>query len=156
MSLIVDALQKSEGPTPIFPRHSRKPRWIYAALMLGCAILALNLIQSPQRPLAPKKHATASSSTHPATAFTLKSSGIRIPSVQIPAIRKPVGLNLLLSAQSQWRLSGTIQGNGKPLALINGQVIEEGSTIDGTKVVRVGQDEADLETDGQIKTIRLR
>lgn len=72
-------------------------------------------------------------------------------------LNQPVGLNLLRAAENKWHLNGIIKGGeGRSLALINGQVVEEGDSIQGARVVRVAQGDVDLEQEGQVKNLKLR
>ncbi|MBI3615952.1 MAG: hypothetical protein HY211_05480 [Candidatus Omnitrophica bacterium] len=140
MSLIADALRKANISFPVSSPSPRPPKPVWTYLLaglfgLGLILLAHSLIRFPALP-----PASASSQTSAA-----------------PSAFQPIGLNLLRAAESQWRLNGIVRGgDGKPLALINGQVVAEGQPIQGAKVVRVASNEVDLETDGKIKTLKLR
>ena len=138
MSLIADALQKATVSPPASP-PSGSPRPVQVYLIVGLCGLALivatrSLIR-PSRSSAPTPPVSRSS---------------------VPA-SPPLGLNLLRAAESQWQLNGIVRGGeGRPLALINGDLVEEGHTVRGAKVIRVASDEVDLETDGKIQTLKLR
>ena len=142
MSLIADALRKTNPVSPQTPAPSspRKPGWLGGLVLLGTAGIAASLISHSKHSLPP--------------------ANSRTPSAPSKAVSTPRsnGLNLLRMAEGQWRLNGVIQGGkGESLALINGQVVEEGATIQGAKVVRVAQDQVDIdEGDGQIKTLKIR
>ena len=139
MSLIADALQKANISSPDSPPpspRSPRPTWIYWTAGLFGLTLILWVRSSSQ---------FSSSSVTASTPTTAAASS------------QPTGLNLLRIAEGQWRLSGIVQGgNGKPLALLNGHVVEEGQPIQGSKVVRVASNEVDVETDGKIRTLKLR
>ncbi len=143
MSLIADALRKAGPNTPLSPAPPPpKSPWGTRALLIACSGLALLLwarLPIQQKP-SPGPTSTSSLKTTPKP--TLIAS-------------HPMGFNLLRSAQSQWRLNGIVQGDGQAIALINGKVVEKGESIQGAKLVRIAQDEVDLETDGQIKTLKL-
>ena len=155
MSLIVEALQKTETPTPVRQRPQKKPWWVTAALSAGCAIVLWNLgheISARWLAWTPSRSALQPSTENavPETPSTVLSL-TNILKVAIPTF----GQNMLRSAESTWHLNGVIQGDGKPLALINGKVVEEGTSVGGAKVVRISENEVDLETDGRRRTLRL-
>jgi hypothetical protein len=144
MSLISQALQKADHPAPAEtpPPANDKPRWFYGAAALAAVALLVVLIPRGSHRNAESKPAGSPAASNPAPAQLAKAN---------------LGLNLLRSAESQWRLSGVIAGGeGKSLALINQQVVEEGGTIGRAKVTRVSQNEVDLEEDGQIRTLKLK
>lgn len=144
MSLIADALRKAGVSSPLTPPPAPgqppKARWIYAAFGIGCVGLALTLwARLPRR--------------SPSVEFSVA----RETSTPAPASSQPIGLNLLRGAESQWRLNGIVKGGeGRSLALINGQVVEEGDPIRGARLIRVSQDQVDLEEEGELKTLQLR
>lgn len=150
MSVIMEALRKTGGLSSVFPPppdrgFRRIVRWICTALAAGCFGLALaalgNIIFHP------KRSSSARESVPPATAAT------PVVSSQEPA----AALNFLRIAEAQWRLNGVLhEGDGKAIALINGQIVEEGSTFQGARVVRVASDRVVLERDGKTKTLDLR
>ncbi len=145
MSLIADALRKTGSSpsslTPVRP-PSPKPPWIYGFLLIVCAGVGIAFLGRTPKP-APQTASRPASMNPNKAAPALSSS--------------PMGLNILRTAESQWRLNGTVRGGGgRALALINNQVVEEGGSIQGVKVVRVGQNQVDLESNGQAKTLKLK
>ena len=145
MSLIADALRKGgqgnlNPPPP--PRPSRFG-WFYGILLLGAIGLAVTAL--------PRHRSQQSMATISTVQEKQTATAQAIP-------KQTTGLNLLRVAEGQWRLNGTIRGGqGESLALINGQVVAEGSTIQGAKVVRVAQDQVELESgNGQVTTLKLR
>lgn len=142
MSLIADALRKAEstpgGATP--PPPSPRSLWVYRALLATSVVgVLVGLGWAATR--------------HPGSRPPQKVAQTK-PIVEAPS--KPIGNILLQTAQKQWALTGIIQGgNGKALALIDNQVVEEGQTFRGAKVVRVAADRVDLEEEGRIRTLRL-
>ena len=143
MSLIADALKKADtSPAALPPSPKASPRgWIYLGIG-ACAFLVTMGIRS---------------ALHPADSSPPRRSrpAVTAANLETPA---PRGLNLLRAAEGQWRLNGIVKGGpGKPLALINGQVVEEGGTIQGAQLVRVASDEVELSTEtGQTRTLKLR
>ena len=153
MSLIADALQKATTSPPASP-PSRPPRSVWVYLIVGfCGLALIAATRSLIR------------ASHPSAPTTQRLQVVRPPlaAASPPTSRPstpaspPLGLNLLRAAESQWQLNGIVRGGeGRPLALINGDLVEEGSTVRGAKVIRVASDEVDLETDGKIRTLKLR
>ncbi|MBI1953237.1 MAG: hypothetical protein HYS41_03850 [Candidatus Omnitrophica bacterium] len=144
MSLISQALQKADHPAPAAapPPAGGKPRWLYGAASLAALALLVVLIPRGARRGVESKPAMTAAASNPAPTQLAKAN---------------LGLNLLRSAESQWRLSGVIAGGqGKSLALINEQVVEEGGTIGRATVTRVTRNEVDLEEDGQTRTLKLK
>ncbi len=139
MSLISDALRKTQPP-PEPPPPGNKSRWIFGAIVMGAVGLVLTLVA-----YLPK----TSSSLLPATAGI--SSAKRTPSAH------PAGLRLLRSARSGLSLNGIVRGSdGESLALINGQVVSEGTIIGGAKVVRVDRDYVELREGDNVRTLTLQ
>lgn len=144
MSLILDALQKAGGTqrpqspsaSPLPPK-GRNP-WAVGLGLLIVGLGVVGLFLGPRRP-----PSTTTASLKPA------------PGVASPAARSE-GFQLLRVAESHWRLNGIVQGGeGKSLALINGQVVEEGATFQGARIARISQSEVEIEQEGRSTTLRL-
>lgn len=145
MSVILDALQKVSTSTPppnvSFPAP-RRPSWNKIAAAIAVFVVAGVVLSRPQKPA---ERETAHEPTWVPTA----------PSSSNASLRRE-GLQLLRNAESQWRLSGIVHGGeGKPLALINGQIVEEGGSLRGAKIARITEHEVELEQEGATKTLRL-
>ena len=142
MSLIADALRIAESASPAGPTPpSPNSLWIYRALLLGCVAVVLAGLGSVA------KRRTPASAQKPAAVTAAASA---------PAAQKSSGLNLLRTAQGGLNLSGTVRGgNGKPLALINNELVEEGGSVRGARLVRVDENAVELEQDGRTRTLTL-
>ncbi len=141
MSLIADALRKAGSPSPA-PTPPPSGRWVYTLFLIGCGGLALVFLPHhlPVKPSTP-------------TSLPQK---IQKPSAPA-AVPQRTGLNLLRVAESQWRLTGIVQGgDGKPIALVNNRVVEAGDSLGDAHVVRVTENQVEIETEGRIKTLKLR
>lgn len=139
MSLIADALRKAESTSPASPPPPPPgSSWIYRALLLGSVVVILAGLGT-----AAKRRA------HPAL--------VQPASPIVTAARqKPADLQILRTAQRNMSLNGTVRGgSGKPLALINGEVVEEGGQVRGAKLVRVEPEAVQLEENGQSRTLEL-
>lgn len=140
MSLIADALRKAESTSPASPPPpSPGSLWIYRALLLGCVAVVLAGV-----------------------GVVAKRRSERTPSLAQPAApivatqEKPGGLQLLRTAQRDLNLNGIVRGgSGKSLALINDEVVEEGGSIRGARLVRVDPDSVELEENGRTRTLKL-
>lgn len=140
MSLIADALRKAETTSPASPPPpSPGSLWVYRALLLGCVVVVLASLG-----LVAKRRARTTA-VPAATA-----------AAQAAAKREPSGLQLLRTAQRDMRLNGIVVGGpGKPLALINDRVVQEGDHIQGARLVRIDPDTVQLEENGRIRTLKL-
>lgn len=142
MSLIADALRKAESTSPGSPTPpSPNSLWIYRALLLGCVAVVLAGLGAVTQRKARQDPAqkTAAAAAAPA-----------------PVAQKSSGLNLLRTAQGGLNLNGIVRGgDGKSLALINGEVVEEGGSVRGARLVRVDESAVELEQDGRTRTLRL-
>ena len=144
MSLIADALKKTNPGSIPQPPRPRTPRWSYGFLLLACGLLAVLLTQN-----IPLTH--RSQITHTPTAKKSPAAN------RAASTNKKSGVDILRAIDSEWRLNGIVQGGpGKPLALVNNAIVGEGDKIPGARVVKVTESSVELETDGgTTKTIRL-
>ena len=139
MSLIADALRKAESASPASPPPpSPSSLWVYRALLLGCVVVTLTGVG-----------VVAKRRTLPATGRE------NVPAAAA-AQQKPAGIQLLRTAQRDLDLNGIVRGGmGKPLALINNEVVEEGGRVRGAKLVRIGSNTVELEENGRTRTLTL-
>ena len=146
MSLIVDALRKAESKATLAQpnRAGSRSLWIYRLLFLGSiglVVLSSGLLirqlklRSPipsQRTLPVKDAVTA----NPAPPSVLS--------------------NALFPAKHPLRLTGVLlSADGERLAIINRQVLGEGETVQGTKLVRINEDSVELDQQGEHSVVRL-
>ena len=145
MSTIADALKKAEtsSETPNSPPPSPTPLWIYRAALVGCVVVVLlGIAQFTQRsaPVAAAPTGVIPNPSPPAAAAPPKTSVQRF----------------LQLAQGNLVLSGIIQGrDGRSLALINNQVVQEGDQIQGIRVVQVNPKSVEIQ-DGAGRTRMLQ
>ncbi|MBI3322796.1 MAG: hypothetical protein HYZ94_03850 [Candidatus Omnitrophica bacterium] len=139
MSLIADALRKADSTSPSGPTPpSPSSLWVYRALLLGSVVV----IGAGAAAVA-KRRAPAAAA-RPAAAAVAASRP------------RPAGIQLLRTAQRDMDLNGIVRGGpGRPLALINGEVVEEGGRVRGAQLVRIGDDSVQLEENGQLRTLKL-
>ncbi|MBI3312232.1 MAG: hypothetical protein HYZ88_01740 [Candidatus Omnitrophica bacterium] len=140
MSLIADALRKIETPAASLPEKETKPPslWPYR-LGLAVSILAV---------LAGLTWVTQRDSSNKAPMKTARSTASLQPSEMASSV-------LLFKAERQMTLSGIVTGSGKPMAVINNNLVEEGETVRGMKLVRVLPDQVEMEKEGKRTVLRL-
>ena len=139
MSLIADALRKAESASPDSPQPPPQGSlWAYRALLLGCAAVVLAGLgvvakrRTPPARVSPAARAVAA------------------------AQQRPAGLQLLRTAQRDLNLNGIVRGgSGRPLALINDEIVEEGGRVRGAKLVRIDPDTVQMEENGKVRTLKL-
>ena len=144
MSLIADALRKTGQPGR-FDSLPPRPKWSYLVAFVGVTAVTLAVLVQKS------KHHLNSEGTSGQKRVTLLTS--------TAGSSRPASPNLLRIAEGQWRLNGIVRGGpGQSLAIINGKLVEEGSSIQGAKLVRVSENQVDLELgdDGQVKTLKLQ
>ena len=140
MSLISDALRKAESVSPARSAPPASPRFpTKAVFAVGVGLLLAGAgWAAAKRSEGKPSFASAAAPTK-------------------TAARPLEGFRLARQADSSLRLNGILRGNaGKQLALINNQVVPEGGTIQGERIVRVEPDRVDLEReDGTVNTLKL-
>lgn len=133
MSLISDALQKAESrSTPRLPASRPPSRWGWrAGLAVGAVAVLAGLLLLP--------HGRKTNPGKPAALPTT------------PAVQRVPFL-----AERQMALNGILrEEGGKPLALIGNHIVAEGESFAGTRVVRIGQADVELERNGKVTTLTL-
>jgi hypothetical protein len=61
------------------------------------------------------------------------------------------------SDESKYKLTGIMKDlDGKPVALLNGHMVSEGSDVDGATVEKIDSDRVTLDAKGQKTVLRLR
>ena len=96
-------------------------------------------------------------STKNPSLFETRRAAIPLAAVQSsPLADNKIGMDLFRAVASQWRLNGIIRGGtGKALALVNNELVQEGDSFHGARVVRISDDQVMLEANGQMQTLRL-
>jgi hypothetical protein len=102
-----------------------------------------------------KKHVISPSSNHPSTVNSL--ARVTIPVSNTPSENGPsstsstvASLPLILNIQ------GIMASGNQNLALINNNVYEEGSVIDGIKILKINLDALIIEHNGKQETVAVR
>ena len=67
-----------------------------------------------------------------------------------PSAHKPVA-----PAQADLRLNAISQQDGRPVAILNDRLVREGDVFDGVRVVRIGEDEVEVEIAGKRRIVRF-
>lgn len=146
MSLITDALQKAQRRPafePSLPNPPPQRPWWPAGLALGLLGLGLLWLRPPQ-----------GSSTTPPRLRPAKATPAAKP---IYAPRPIMALTPVTptAPAMTWRIEGVITGMGKPTAIINGQLVNEGDEIHGAKVVSVNTRRVGLLHQGEMVHLPL-
>jgi len=129
-------------PEPAKKKDAPQPAKPWAGLLLPGLASAGFLWWWLHQPPSPPR------SVPPPSPFAAHSSTTALPQpilTLVPAVPA--------APQLAWKINGILVGQGKPTAIVNGQVVEEGDEIAGAKVVRVDPDQVEILQDGE--TIRL-
>ena len=162
MSIILEALKKvtKEIPTETIetgkpeiqtpdlslPRLTR-PTLISLAIIAIGGFLLFFLLRERDLPVAEKTERQAQP-----TSLTL---------TEKPAPRAegytPVNIFKIKSLNPRLTLNGIVSGIGKPAAIIDNKIVEEGASINGAKIVKIYNDKVELrnEASGEIFTLRV-
>jgi hypothetical protein len=105
---------------------------------------AIRLSHAPAA--APRERTAAPAGTAPA-----ESAPAAMPSA-VPPRAEPA---TPAKATEELRLSAISQRDGKPVALINDRLVFEGDSIDGVRVLRIGETEVEVEVKGQKRVLRF-
>ena len=104
-----------------------------------------------------------SSTLSPQTASRFPSKKSIVTTQSVPATASPapaldnkIGSEMLQAMTGQWRLNGIIRGGaGKPLAMVNNELVQEGDLFHGARVARISDDQVVMEADGHTQSLRL-
>lgn len=162
MSIILEALKKAtkEGPDEVtetkkpeiqtsdlnFPRPAKSTFISLAIIAIG-GLLLFFLLRERDLPVAAKTEPQAQP-----TNLTLTEK----PAATAEGYT-PVNIFKLKSLNPRPTLNGVVSGIGKPAAIIDNKIVEEGSSINGAKVVKIYNDKVELrnEASGEIFTLRV-
>ncbi len=167
MSLISEALAKANSAPPASPSppSPKRGRWALGIFLLAGAGLLWILGRPFSSPETPKIPTTAPGEPETGGSPPFKAEEPTPEEAPAPALETesastnplPTALPAVPRVGGRWRLDGILrEEGGTTLALINGEVMEEGSTIQGAKVIRIARDGVELESDGEIQTLTLR
>ena len=173
MSLISKALEKAESQSPVHiplpskpsPRRSGPALFILACLALAGLFSWTRMVRHPVQVLpAPEK---SQPPLEPVLPNLAAANGSRTTSdlqvAAVPAaeplqaeISKTEADAVLLSSEGKpLVLQGILrEKGGRSLALIGERALEEGETVGGAKLIRIGQNEVDLEKEGKTVTLK--
>lgn len=162
------ALPKGAAAAPT-PREVSPP----AELAFARTLASVQYYQPPPKPTAPPPAAPAAAEAPavPATpqappapaanppaaaAGPVKPAAARpVQPAPTTAVRPPRQASSADAARRRFRLSAVMSGPAGHAALINGELLREGQTIEGAEVLHIGPHHAELELDGQRFTVRL-
>ncbi len=185
MSLIADALKKAETSPdyrrkdvlPSFAPKNRPPQppaWAYRLLLAASTALVLLAIarvaRRPERPVPPVQSPAPviQEIAGPAPEAPIPAAPAappQLPALEFPAaavssshFASPVPGKQLVSRAERLSLNGImLSGDGRPLALINQEVLQPGDRVRGMTVVQVKVDSVILQDRrGKTKTLKLK
>lgn len=163
MSIILDALKKTpkkeinkEVDVKADTKKSAQsnvsnlnvPALIAVAIILGLILLIYPKpkTKAPDTVISPSQKLTAEGYSPPAPPAPPKQESTAV------SIFKPKTIS------SRLTLNGIVYGMGKPTAIIENRILEEGQSIKGSKVVKIHQDKVELlnELTGETFVLKLR
>ncbi len=182
MSLILEALRKLEREAPsdetrktvvlLAPLPSgqtargARRRWLWwlgaGLLLVGVALALVPLLHPPARL---RRNDTSLSSTrvqpeHAAAPSPGVAVAVPLPTVLAPRLApaKPPQVALAAptaqpSPRPRYVLSAIGERDGRPIAMLNDQIVREGDRVDGAVVRRISEGAVEIEVDG--RTVRL-
>lgn len=122
MSIINDALKKAEKTSQLSRNNSPKKRWLFwaaaGAVCLSVVFLATAVFKGPTDSVSVEE--TIAKPELPGSAFKMRE----------------IDLNLPLKS-TDFKLSGILYDEQKPMAIINNRVVEEGALIDGAQLLEI-------------------
>lgn len=135
-----------------------------ALLLRPSAGVAVKPAPRVSAPVAPEPASTASASgiperpRPPAPEAPIRSRSA--PSAQAPTTRRqenPVSAppSVPTDAAGPLQLQAISAQEGQPVAVVNGRLVREGDSFDGVRILRIGADEVEIETQGRRRVLRF-
>lgn len=179
MSLILEALRKRErekqvpergflvmAETPWAPTRDRSVWVVLAAAVLAFGLGAAFVSLSGPRPVAPVPIAAEASVAAPAPSPVPSPLGTLLPAVTratptpsvvaSPPAPSPESATPSPSPSSRpLVLQAISERDGQPVALISDHLLREGDTLEGARILHIGETEVELELDGRHLTLRF-
>ncbi len=167
MSLIHDALRKLErekkGPLPPGTEHlvpplpekikGRKFPFFWGLLGLGVGLIAVGL--STQFKSSPELKVASTLPEVPEEVL-LPPAPVLSPEPAPAPIPETIPLSLPSRTESTFTLSGVVQGEGEPFAVINNQITRVGDEVEGARLIAIGTNQVTLLRDGEEILLRLK
>lgn len=162
MSIIYDALKKVERSQNINPEikinkadKARHKIYLIYALVVVLGFFAANLLWGFLiKPLPAKVNVASGDAVKIAKAQEIKPVGQRAleAQVSIPAAPTPAPSPAAATPETkpELTLNGIFFSEDEGYALINNQIVKQGDTVDGAKVVRIDVAEVELESQGSV------
>jgi len=167
MSIILEALNKASvkkapvvesTPVPVpSPEnnevHDRDFNLSRTMLMAAAAIVTVGLVAFLTLPQSGTQNVTAETKT--------KSVAEGYSTVPLPVSSKqeatPIGSFMTKLSNPRLTLSGIVYGAGKPAAIIENKILEEGASIKGAKIVKIHNNSVEMldEVSGQAFVLKL-
>lgn len=173
MSIIYDALKKiktkTSGPQDTQNKEKKQKRSLFYpliyVLMAVIGVYVANFIFDLFKATPPKPMALAIGSQTTASRPVALSAQANLTAINLtaqetaetepPALEPQELRKLSVSAEPEFRLNGILyDAEAGSIAIINNQILREGDSIEGAKLVSILRDEIELEFEG--KTINLK
>jgi hypothetical protein len=58
-------------------------------------------------------------------------------------------------AAEEFRLNAITTQDGHPVAVLNDRIVREGDSVDGVRIVRIGETEVEIEVKGKRRVLRF-
>lgn len=122
MSIINDALKKAEKTSQLSRNNSPKKRWLFWAaagvVCLSVVFLATGVFKGPADSVSVEE--TIAKPELPSSAFKMREIDLKFP-----------------LKSTDFKLSGILYDEQKPMAIINNRVVEEGALINGAQLLEI-------------------
>lgn len=141
-------LKKPEIRTPdlSLPRLTRSTLISLAIILIG-GFLFFFLLRERDLPIAEKTEPQA------------QPTSLALTEKPAPAAEgyTPVNIFKIKALNPRLTLNGIVSGIGKPAAIIDNKIVEEGASVNGAKIVKIYNDKVELrnEASGEIFTLRV-
>ena len=147
------ALPKGAAAAPT-PREVSPP----AELAFARTLASVQYYEPPARPALPVEPAAPAAPANPPApaAGPVQPVAARpVPPAPAMVARPPRQPSSPAAVKRRFRVTAIVGGPTGYAALINGELLREGQTIEGAEVLHIGPHHAELELDGQRFTVRL-
>lgn len=145
MSIILEALKKVTKENPVEPAAEAairelntprlaRPKLVPAIIILAGGFLLFFLLKGKDIPIAKEAERKA------------QPTNIVLPAKSVPAAEgyAPINIFKIKIPSAKLTLNGIVSGMGAPTAIIDNELVEEGSSISDAKVVKIYNDKVEL------------
>jgi len=135
----------SDGAPPVAPPRGRSP------MPTGTNTAAIVPLREGSRPAPPPQELSSREKAPPSdTEGTHGVTGVPNPQPPQPPETRGGG-----TGAATIRLAAISERDGRPVAIINDRMLFEGDTVDGMKVLHIGENEVELELNGRRQVVHF-